>query len=224
MSGIRKSTARKKREQQVKRQKLILAAVGILIVIAVMIYIISLCGKEESVETIVTEGVTEIEEVETIEITVPEKTETLEEKVERVRKEAIEAGYPEDVIELLSKNPETVDFVENYGEQKDRKPASEIAEFVEGKIPQIEQTIELNQGAGMITRKMSIDNLLARGLISRETAYEYSFDAGKNEVFEDRSKIGMAPQGMAPQGGPMQAQGRMPGPMGGTTAYLNNRR
>lgn len=102
---------------------------------------------------------------------------------------------------------------------------SAVANLIrEGKIPQIEQTIELNQGAGMITRKMSIDNLLARGLISRETAYEYSFDAGKNEVFEDRSKIGMAPQGMGPQGGPMQSPGRMPGPMGGTTAYLNNRR
>ncbi|MEE0061032.1 MAG: PilT/PilU family type 4a pilus ATPase [Acutalibacteraceae bacterium] len=103
---------------------------------------------------------------------------------------------------------------------------SAIANLIrEGKIPQIEQTIELNQGAGMITRKMSIDNLLARGLISRETAYEYSFDAGRNEVFEDRSMaMGMAPQGMPPQGMPMQAPGRAPGPMGGTTAYLNNRR
>ncbi len=103
---------------------------------------------------------------------------------------------------------------------------SAIANLIrEGKIPQIEQTIELNQGAGMITRKMSIDNLLARGLISRETAYEYSFDAGRNDVFEDRSKaIGIAPQGMPPQGMPMQSPGRAPGSMGGTSAYLNNRR
>lgn len=57
---------------------------------------------------------------------------------------------------------------------------SAIANLIrENKIPQIEQTIELNQGAGMITRKMSIDNLLASGIISPETAYEYSFDVGK---------------------------------------------
>ena len=132
MKDERKAAAKLKREQQVKRQKLILAVVGIFIMITAIIYISFSCGKEENVEA-------SVKEVETIEITVPEKTETLEEKVERVRKEAIEAGYPEDLIELLSKNPETVDFVENYGEQKDRKPASEIAEFVEGKIPQILQ-------------------------------------------------------------------------------------
>lgn len=135
MKDERKAAAKLKREQQVKRQKLILAVVGIFIMITAIIYISFSCGKEENIEA----SATEVEEVETIEITVPEKTETLEERVERVRKEAKEADYPEDVIELLAKNPETVDFVENYGEQKDRKPASEIAEFVDGKIPQILQ-------------------------------------------------------------------------------------
>lgn len=70
---------------------------------------------------------------------------------------------------------------------------SAIANLIrENKIPQIEQTIELNQGAGMITRKMSIDNLLAQGVISPETAYEYSFDAGKNELFDEKPKAGAA--------------------------------
>lgn len=52
-----------------------------------------------------------------------EKKETPEEHLERVRAKAISAGYPDGVIELLDKNPETVDFVENYPKKKDSKPA-----------------------------------------------------------------------------------------------------
>ena len=110
---------------------------------------------------------------------------------------------------------------------------SAIANLIrENKIPQIEQTIELNQGAGMITRKMSIDNLLANGIISRETAFEYSFDAGRNEMFEDKKPMapGRPMQGMPSQPGmPLQPgmppqPGRNPNTMGGTAAFLNNRR
>ena len=48
------------------------------------------------------------------------KTETAEERIARVRQEAVTAGYPEKVIELLDKNPETVQFVEDYGKKKIR--------------------------------------------------------------------------------------------------------
>ena len=110
---------------------------------------------------------------------------------------------------------------------------SAIANLIrENKIPQIEQTIELNQGAGMITRKMSIDNLLASGIISPETAYEYSFDVGKNDLFEDRSKPTPASAPNMPAGGvPMGGQPNVPPSFrntpnmgGGTAAFLNNRR
>lgn len=113
---------------------------------------------------------------------------------------------------------------------------SAIANLIrENKIPQIEQTIELNQGAGMITRKMSIDNLLAQGVISPETAYEYSFEAGKNDLFDEKPKQGAAPgmQGMqGMQGMPgMPAGGNANIPpafrnnanMGGTAAFLKRR-
>lgn len=110
---------------------------------------------------------------------------------------------------------------------------SAIANLIrENKIPQIEQTIELNQGAGMITRKMSIDNLLAQGVISPETAYEYSFEAGKNDLFDEKPKQGAAPgmQGMPGMPG-MPASGNANIPpafrnnanMGGTAAFLKRR-
>ena len=110
---------------------------------------------------------------------------------------------------------------------------SAIANLIrENKIPQIEQTIELNQGAGMITRKMSIDNLLAQGVISPETAYEYSFEAGKNDLFDEKPKQGAAPgmQGMPGMPG-MPAGGNANIPpafrnnanMGGTAAFLKRR-
>lgn len=110
---------------------------------------------------------------------------------------------------------------------------SAIANLIrENKIPQIEQSIELNQGAGMITRKMSIDNLLAQGIISPETAYEYSFEAGKNDLFDEKPKQGAAPgipgmQGM--QGMPASGNANIPpafrnnANMGGTAAFLKRR-
>ena len=65
-----------------------------------------------------------------------EKKETPEEHFERVRAKAISAGYPDGVIELLDKNPETVDFVENYPKKKDSKPAETIGDSLQpGSIP-----------------------------------------------------------------------------------------
>lgn len=69
-----------------------------------------------------------------------EKTETAEERLARVKKEATEKQYPADIIELLDKNPETVDFVEDYPEKKDNPVASTIGDdYVEGKVPKLYQ-------------------------------------------------------------------------------------
>ena len=51
---------------------------------------------------------------------VKSKPETAEQKLERVRKQATEHGYPKNVIELLDKNVETVDFVADYEKKKDK--------------------------------------------------------------------------------------------------------
>lgn len=61
------------------------------------------------------------------------------EHLEEVKATAIEQEYPEKIIELLDKNPETVEYVEKYPELKDSEPAAEITELKEGEIPHILQ-------------------------------------------------------------------------------------
>lgn len=134
MTERRKAAARIKRERQVKRQKIILAASAIGILLAVFIYMAASGSREIESDEVQSDS-----KRVSVQGIVPKETETQEEKVKRVRKEAKEAGYPETVIELLSKNPETVRFVENYGENKDRTPALEIAELKKGEIPQLLQ-------------------------------------------------------------------------------------
>lgn len=139
MTDRRKTAAKQKRVQQVKRQKLILAASAICILAAVLIFVSRGKDKKEveehAMEVSTTKAAVE-PDVSDIDET-PE--ETPEEKLERVRIEATEAGYPEGVIELLSKNPETVDFVSDYGEKKDLEAVSEIEELKEDEIPKLLQ-------------------------------------------------------------------------------------
>lgn len=98
----------------------------------------------------------------------------------------------------------------------------------EDKIPQIEQMISLNQSTGMITRKLSIENLLKRGLISKATADKYSYDVADNAALTGGSNPQPMPgaQGM-PQQTPQQLTAPMPQysnlPQNSTNAYLNRR-
>lgn len=143
----RRSSAKAKRVQQVRRQKIMILCVLMLVVIVAVIY--KFRGNEEEAvranhtveDTAKKEGNTAVEEnVEKEENTEKEmKTETEEERLERVRIEAQENKYPEDVIKLLSKNPETVEFVEKYGDLKGRVPAAKITEFKEGEMPMLLQ-------------------------------------------------------------------------------------
>ena len=61
------------------------------------------------------------------------------EHFEEVKATAIEQEYPEKIIELLDKNPETVDFVEKYQELKDSEPVETIEELKDGAIPKLLQ-------------------------------------------------------------------------------------
>lgn len=97
----------------------------------------------------------------------------------------------------------------------------------ENKIPQIEQMISLNQSTGMITRKLSIENLLKRGLISKQTADKYSYDVAENPALSGGSpNPQMGGQGM-PQQAPQNLTAPMPQysnlPQNSTNAYLNRR-
>lgn len=106
---------------------------------------------------------------------------------------------------------------------------SAIANLIrEDKIPQIEQMISLNQQTGMITRKLSIENLLKRGLISKETADKYSYDVADNAALTGGASNTPQPGAPGiPQQTPQQLTAPMPQysnlPQNSTNAYLNRR-
>lgn len=105
---------------------------------------------------------------------------------------------------------------------------SAIANLIrEDKIPQIEQMISLNQQTGMITRKLSIENLLKRGLISKETADKYSYDVADNAALTGGNNSPQPGAPGIPQQPPQQLTAPMPQysnlPQNSTNAYLNRR-
>lgn len=105
---------------------------------------------------------------------------------------------------------------------------SAIANLIrEDKIPQIEQMISLNQQTGMITRKLSIENLLKRGLISKETADKYSYDVADNTALTGGNNSPQPGAPGIPQQPPQQLTAPMPQysnlPQNSTNAYLNRR-
>ncbi len=105
---------------------------------------------------------------------------------------------------------------------------SAIANLIrEDKIPQIEQMISLNQQTGMITRKLSIENLLKRGLISKETADKYSYDVADNAILTGGNNSPQLGAPGIPQQPPQQLTAPMPQysnlPQNSTNAYLNRR-
>lgn len=105
---------------------------------------------------------------------------------------------------------------------------SAIANLIrEDKIPQIEQMISLNQQTGMITRKLSIENLLKRGLISKETADKYSYDVADNAALTGSNNSPQPSVPGIPQQTPQQLTAPMPQysnlPQNSTNAYLNRR-
>lgn len=105
---------------------------------------------------------------------------------------------------------------------------SAIANLIrEDKIPQIEQMISLNQQTGMITRKLSIENLLKIGLISKETADKYSYDVADNAILTGGNNSPQPGVPGIPQQTPQQLTAPMPQysnlPQNSTNAYLNRR-
>lgn len=134
-----------KRRQKVKRQLMIIGICIAACVALVVTYAVKASGKNDAKETagaVQKEKVPDsvAEQMAQSEIDTVKDTETVKERVRRVRKEAKENQYPEDIIELLKKNRETVDFVENYGEKKDKAAAKKVADSIEkGEIPQLLQ-------------------------------------------------------------------------------------
>lgn len=138
----RRNAVKQKRVRQVKRQ-MAMICVGIM---AVVIAIGAFVLKSGEYKNVSSDEAVEKEVVQQEEVTVSEVgteteavPETPEERLVRVKTEAKAAGYPEKVIKLLDKNPETVDFVEAYGEKKDIASPEVIEELKEGEIPRLIQ-------------------------------------------------------------------------------------
>lgn len=134
MSNKRRRNSRRK--QQVRRQLILLGMLVILIISGMACCHIRKNKKEASAEA------SKIEQRDETKGAV-DKTESIEtdaQRLKRVKKEAQSKGYPASVIELLDKNEETLDFVEDYEEKKGLPSADTIGEdLVEGQIPKLYQ-------------------------------------------------------------------------------------
>lgn len=134
-----------RRRQQVRRQLTLIGVIVLLILLSVGSCTYKYVRKKAQEAAVIKDEQTEQEE------TAKKKEENKEEeseaadeetqgeRLERVKKEAEEAGYPKEIIKLLSKNPETIDFVADYGAKKDSSPADTIGEVKEGEIPHLLQ-------------------------------------------------------------------------------------
>ena len=121
-----------KRKQQVKRQLYFMAAAVICIGIISTVFIIR-SKKEEAKEAAI--KIEQQNKEKDDEEKKEEKIETFEGRLARVKEEASKKGYPKGVIELLDKNAETIDFVEDYEVKKDLPAAETLDAVPKGEIP-----------------------------------------------------------------------------------------
>ena len=127
-----------KRKQQVKRQLFLIAAVTVLVAGSLGIYILPSSSESRETAGVVAETADKEGALQKAEQEIRE--ETPQERLARVKETAIERGYPQGVIELLDKNAETVEFVENYNEKKNSVPAKTIGtDLKAGQIPELIQ-------------------------------------------------------------------------------------
>lgn len=117
------------RKRQLRR-RLIIAGIVILVLLFALCCVVRTVWNKKNTET--QEKAAENIEVQTDDIS--------GEGIEEAREVAGQAGAPEEILHLLDKNPETVDFVKNYANLKDSAPAETVADEVEiGILPHLLQ-------------------------------------------------------------------------------------
>lgn len=124
----------KKRGQQVQRQLVMGTGILILAIATIVGYNVQSANKEEpkvkETSAKVEDNIEKTPEAET------QKKDTLQQRIDKVKANATTLNYPPNVIELLNKNTETIQFVENYGEKKDNPCPDTIGTNLEkGQIP-----------------------------------------------------------------------------------------
>lgn len=144
----RRGIRQKKRRQQIKRQLVMSGILFLLIIILGITYNTKVAAKKtketantQNQKADIQQGVDEAaEKMEGAALGTVSENETAKQRLKRVKKEAKEKGYPEDIIALLRKNKETVDFVENYEVNKDKPVPKTVSDTLKkGDIPQFLQ-------------------------------------------------------------------------------------
>ena len=135
----------RKRRQQVKRQLYLCGVLVTLLVVLVATYNSKAAEKKAALEAAKKEQKEQREQVsddaakkmEESALGTVADNETPKQRLKRVREQARQSGYPEDITSLLTKNKETVDFVEHFAENKNTAPARTVADDLKkGEIPQ----------------------------------------------------------------------------------------
>ena len=140
----------KRNIRQMKRRRQLHRTILIAMIIILIVFIAAGIGiyrmkesrrrEAEAVAAQKAKQQSEIQKTETDDKDSEKQEETAEERLARVKSEAETKNYPKDVIELLEKNPETIDFVEDYETKKDAPFAQNIGDdYVEGQIPRLIQ-------------------------------------------------------------------------------------
>lgn len=178
-----KSIRNRRRRQQVYRQLTVLMLIVIVVVIGVISCTSRILSKRSQEVAKVNKKQEQAEKEK-------EKKETAGERLSRVREKAKTDGYPAEVIELLSKNIETVDFVEHYGEKSSLPPAESIDELVQGEIPHLLQwderwgyapygtSIIAVSGCGPTCMSMVVSGLTGDKTITPVAVADYSENQG----------------------------------------------
>lgn len=205
----------RRRRQQVKRQLYLCGVLAILLVGLVVTYNSKAAEEKKKVDAAADDTKTEQKEqvsdaaakkMEESAISTVADNETPQERVKRVREEARQSGYPKDIVELLKKNEETIDFVENFVENKNSPPAEVVSDDLKkGEIPQLLQWDErwghVSYGTGYIAScgcgptalAMVVSGLTGKASVTPAAVAKYSekkgyIDENNNTYWELMSK------------------------------------
>ncbi len=205
----------RRRRQQVKRQLYLCGVLAVLPVGLVVTYNSKAAEEKKKVDAAVDDTKTERKEqvseaaakkMEESAISTVADNETPQERVKRVREEARQSGYPKDIVELLKKNEETIDFVEHFVENKNNPPAEVVSDDLKkGEIPQLFQWDErwghVSYGTGYIAScgcgptalSMVVSGLTGKASVTPAAVAKYSekkgyIDENNNTYWELMSK------------------------------------
>lgn len=205
----------RRRRQQVKRQLYMCGVLAVLLVGLVVTYNSKAAEEKKKVSAAADDTKTEPKEqvsdaaakkMEESAISTVADNETPKERVKRVREEARQSGYPKDIVELLKKNEETIDFVENFVANKNSPPAEVVSDDLKkGEIPQLLQWDErwghvpygtgyiASCGCGPTALSMVVSGLTGKATVTPAAVAKYSekkgyIDENNNTYWELMSK------------------------------------